>query len=167
MNKTLIHTIWGVCIPCNAPVWFNALYSRVLCVLKGEALPDLGTIHTDADLNWADSRQRRGRVAHYLGLCPSTKKRIPLLKQRFKSVPKLMNMRRYKLDLYEQQNILFFLWDLFFNYPTQNMTNRCTQCTLTCSQYFQLSYILPQHTFSSLYKTLWSTRKPSEFVQIH
>lgn len=57
--------------PCNAPVWFNALDSGVFYVLEGEALPDLGMIHTHADLHWANTGYRRCRVAHYLRHGPS------------------------------------------------------------------------------------------------
>lgn len=53
-------------LPCNAPVWFDALDSGVFYVLEGEALPDLGVVHAHADLHWADPRQGGGRVAHYL-----------------------------------------------------------------------------------------------------
>lgn len=52
--------------PCNAPVGLDALDCGVFYVLEGEALPDLGMIHTHADLHLADTRQRGGGVAHDL-----------------------------------------------------------------------------------------------------
>lgn len=59
------------CLPCNTPVWFNALDGGVFYVLKGEALPDLGVVHAHADLHWANPRQGRGGVTHYLCHGPS------------------------------------------------------------------------------------------------
>lgn len=83
-TQHLTCTVCGVCtvlcalkmtsvmtLPCNAPVWFNTLDSRVFYVLEGETLSDLGMIHAHADLHWADTRQRRGRVANYLRHGPS------------------------------------------------------------------------------------------------
>lgn len=59
-------------LPCNAPVWFNALDSGVFYVLEGEALPDLGVVHAHTDLDWSDPRQGGGRVAQDLRHGPST-----------------------------------------------------------------------------------------------
>lgn len=59
-------------LPCNAPVWLNALDSGVFDVLEGEALPDLGMIHTHTDLHRSNTGYGRCRVAHYLCHGPST-----------------------------------------------------------------------------------------------
>lgn len=59
------------CLPCDAPVWVNALDGGVFYVLKGEALPDLGVVHSHTDLDRADPRQGGGGVAHDLRHGPS------------------------------------------------------------------------------------------------
>lgn len=60
-------------LPCNAPIWFDALDSGVLYVLEGEVLPDLGAVHAHADQHFANPRQGRGGVTHYLRHGPSTR----------------------------------------------------------------------------------------------
>lgn len=58
-------------LPGDAPVWVNALNSRILNVVEGEALPDLSTVHAHADLHGPHARQGGGGVAHDLCHGPS------------------------------------------------------------------------------------------------
>lgn len=58
-------------LPRDAPVWFDALNSRIFDVVEGEALPDLGTVHAHTDLHWSHARQGGGGVTHDLRHGPS------------------------------------------------------------------------------------------------
>lgn len=78
--------VYAVTLPRDAPVWFDPLDGGVFYVLEGEALPDLGVVHTHADLHWAEPGQGGGGVAHYLRHGPPTRDAALDL---FKSVSRL------------------------------------------------------------------------------
>lgn len=63
---------YPVTLPCDAPVWLDALDGGIFYVLEGEAFPDLSPIHTNADLHRADPRHGGGGITHYLRHGPST-----------------------------------------------------------------------------------------------
>lgn len=61
-----VEYVYAVTLPCDAPVRFDPLDGGVFYVLEGEALLDLGVVHTHADLHRAEPGQGGSGVAHYL-----------------------------------------------------------------------------------------------------